>query len=247
MIQFLREELLRRLTEEQKIIMESMQTQVELNSVKNEFSLDTKQCLIIFARYPELGKVKTRLIPALGAEISTLIYKQMTEHTLEQARTLRFLRSISIEVWFAGGSDSQMKDWLGDDLDYQSQSTGDLGDRLSYAVQMAISKGSDSVVIIGTDCPDLDTETLDLGFRALQQGDLVLGPANDGGYYLIGLKRFIPELFSGIPWSTSEVLQETVKNSEKLGLKISYLPYLTDVDTAKDLAVWEKYSQILKP
>lgn len=129
---------------------------------------------------------------------------------------------------------------VGNDLDYQSQPEGGLGDRLSYALQTAIAKGGNSVITIGTDCPELDTATLDRGFRELQQHDLILGPATDGGYYLIGLQRFMPELFAGIPWSTPDVLQKTVETSEKLGLTLSYLPYLTDVDTAKDLAIWER-------
>ena len=203
-------------------------------------SSDSRQYLIVFTRYPEPGKVKTRLIPDVGAEAAALVYKQMTERTLQQARALKLLRPISIEVWFTGGSEAQMRDWLGNDLDYQSQPEGGLGDRLSYALQTAIAKGGNSVITIGTDCPELDTATLDRGFRELQQHDLILGPATDGGYYLIGMQRFIPELFADIPWSTSDVLQKTVETSEKLGLTLSYLPYLTDVDTAKDLAIWER-------
>jgi uncharacterized protein len=203
-------------------------------------SSDSRQYLIVFARYPEPGKVKTRLIPDVGAESAALVYKQMTELTLQQARALKLLRPITIEVWFTGGSEAQMRDWLGSDLDYQSQPEGGLGERLSYAFQIAIAKGGNSVITIGTDCPELDAATLDRGFRELHHHDLILGPATDGGYYLIGMQRFIPELFAGIPWSTSSVLQKTVETSEKLGLTLSYLPYLTDVDTAKDLVIWER-------
>ncbi|CAN1210509.1 TIGR04283 family arsenosugar biosynthesis glycosyltransferase [Tumidithrix helvetica PCC 7403] len=199
-----------------------------------------RECLIVFARYPEIGKVKTRLIPALGAEAATSLYKEMAEHTLEQARTLRQNReSLSIQVWFTGGSETQMQRWLGSDLEYHIQIEKDLGDRMAHALQSAIAQGYQSVAIVGTDCPELDAKILDRGFRELQEQELVLGPANDGGYYLIGLQRFVPELFAGIPWSTSEVFQRTVEIAGELGLTRFDLPSLSDVDTKADVAIWE--------
>jgi len=208
--------------------------------VLSESSFDLRQYLIVFIRYPEPGKVKTRLIPDVGAEAAAFLYKQMAEYTLQQARELQLFRPILIEVWFTGGSEAQMRNWLGDDYDYYLQPEGGLGDRLSYALQTAIAQGGNSVILIGTDCPELDTAILDRGFRELQQHDLILGPATDGGYYLIGLKRFVPQLFTDIPWSTAVVLQKTVKAAEELGLTISCLPYLTDIDTAKDIVIWER-------
>ncbi|MEE3718350.1 TIGR04283 family arsenosugar biosynthesis glycosyltransferase [Tumidithrix elongata RA019] len=199
-----------------------------------------RECLIVFARYPEIGKVKTRLIPALGAEAATSLYKEMAEHTLEQARTLRQNReSLSIQVWFTGGNETQMQAWLGNDLAYHIQIEGDLGDRMAHALQSAIAQGYQSVAIVGTDCPELDAKILDRGFRELQEQELVLGPAKDGGYYLIGLQRFVPELFAEIPWSTSEVFQRTVEIAERLGLTRFDLPSLSDIDTKADVAIWE--------
>ncbi len=196
--------------------------------------------LIIFARYPEIGKVKTRLIPDLSAEAATVIYQELAEYTLNQARSLRLIRNIAIEVWFTGGTEDQMKAWLGDDLDYQIQVGETLGDRLIYALQSTIQRGSKSILIIGTDCPELDAQILNQGFSQLQNHDLVLGAATDGGYYLIGLQKFIPELFMHIPWSTSEVLAKTLNIAQALGMSQFILPTLTDVDTAQDLEVWEK-------
>ncbi|AFY74711.1 hypothetical protein Syn7502_02773 [Synechococcus sp. PCC 7502] len=203
-------------------------------------SPDRQEHLIIFARYPTIGKVKTRLIPDLGAEATTAIYTQMAELTLKQARTLRLIRNITIEVWFTGGTKAEMQAWLGDDLDYQEQIGETLGDRLIYALKTAINNGSKSVIIIGTDCPELDAKILGQGFSQLQDHDLVLGAANDGGYYLIGLQKFVPELFINIPWSTSEVFLKTVNMAEILRMSQFVLPTLTDVDTAKDLSIWEQ-------
>jgi rSAM/selenodomain-associated transferase 1 len=196
--------------------------------------------LIIFTRYPEAGKAKTRLISALGAEGAAELHREMAEHTVAQARKLQSYCSAIIEVRFSEGDSIRMQEWLGDDLFYQSQGAGDLGDRLIHAAQFAFNHHSTSIVIIGTDCPELDAVILQKAFDELREHDLVLGPANDGGYYLIGLRRFIPEPFQGIAWSTSQVLQQTVEIATQLRLAIAYLPLLSDVDYPQDLVVWER-------
>jgi rSAM/selenodomain-associated transferase 2/rSAM/selenodomain-associated transferase 1 len=194
--------------------------------------------LIIFARYPEAGKAKTRLIPALGAEGAAALYQQMAEYLLVQVQKLQFAYPLCVEVRFAGGNRDLMQRWLGKDLMYTVQGEGDLGDRLARSFQAAFGAGVDQVVTIGTDCPDLDADLMQQAFQALANHDLVLGPALDGGYYLIGLQRSIPELFQGIAWSTSEVLQQTVAIAQSLNLSIAYLPPLSDVDRPEDLAIW---------
>jgi uncharacterized protein len=205
-------------------------------------------CLIIFARYPTVGKVKTRLIPEVGAEAATEIYQQMAEHTLTQARNLKLQIDVSICVSFTGATELEMQTWLGLDLDYQLQVGADLGDRLIHAHRTKLDQGFHNLVIIGTDCPELSTTTLNQAFTQLQTHDLVLGGAIDGGYYLIGLKKFLPKLFSNIPWSTSTVLAKTLDIAKNLGMSEFMLPTLIDVDTAQDLEVWEKVkAQILYP
>jgi rSAM/selenodomain-associated transferase 1 len=196
--------------------------------------------LIIFTRYPVPGAAKTRLIPALGAEGAANLHQQMAEHTLAQARKLQASGSVTVEVRFAGDDIARMQAWLGDDLSYQEQGAGDLGDRLARAAQSAFNQGSTRVIIIGTDCPALDTPVLQQAFHQLQQRDLVLGPAVDGGYYLVGSRRFIPEIFQEIAWSTDQVLHQTVHKAEQLGLAIAYLPLLSDVDYPSDLEIWEQ-------
>lgn len=193
------------------------------------------QQLIIFTRYPEPGKTKTRLIPALGAEGAANLQCQMTETTVEKANKLFNLMSLSVEIRFAGGNLQFMKNWLGSDLKYQEQGTGDLGERIARAFQSAFNREMKSVVIIGIDCPSLTTEIMLQAFAKITQSDVIIGPATDGGYYLIGLKKIIPELFQGINWGTSEVLSKTVAIAKNLNLVIGYLPQLSDIDRPEDL------------
>ncbi len=195
----------------------------------------SRECLIVFTRYPEPGKTKTRLIPALGAEGAANLHRQMTEQTLAQVKKLQDEHPLGVEVHFTGGNQQLMQSWLGADVVCRYQSEGDLGFRMASAFQTAFSSGKLSVAIIGTDCPSLSAKIIAQAFGALTNHDLVLGPAEDGGYYLIGLRQLIPELFTGITWGTSEVLQNTVDVAQKLDLEISYLPILADIDRPEDL------------
>lgn len=207
-------------------------------------------CLIIFTRYPVAGKAKTRLIPALGAEGAANLQRQMTEHTLAQVQTLQQQFALDVEVWFAATSarqteQQQMQNWLGNHWHYQPQQGNDLGERLLYAIQSAFVAQRQSVVTIGTDCPSLTANHIQQAFQLLSQHDLVLGPATDGGYYLIGLRRFIPDLFIGIAWSSETVLQKTVETATRLGLSIAYLDRLTDIDRPEDLGVWQAIQEAM--
>jgi uncharacterized protein len=199
--------------------------------------------LIIFTRYPEAGQTKTRLIPALGAAGAAQLHRQMTEWTIAQIRA-GDRRVRSVEVQFTGGDFQQMQDWLGTDLDYQRQSSGDLGARIIAAIQVAFAKGVERVVVIGTDCPELNAEILEQAFQALRQQDLVIGPATDGGYYLIGLSRLIPELFEGITWGTEVVFDQTIAIAQQLGLTVTRLTPLTDIDRPEDLAIWQQIKPV---
>jgi hypothetical protein len=197
-----------------------------------------RECLIIFTRYPEPGKTKTRLIPVLGAEGAATLQRQMTEDKLAEVKKLQAFYPLPVEVHFAGGNELLMQDWLGSDVTYRRQSEGDIGCRMASAFQVSFEAGMDSVVLIGTDCPDLNAPLIAQAFQVLHQHDLVLGPAQDGGYYLIGLHRLIPELFTGISWSTAEVLQQTQSIAQRLELAVAYLPLLSDIDRPEDLSVW---------
>ncbi|WP_414754907.1 TIGR04282 family arsenosugar biosynthesis glycosyltransferase [Anabaena sp. CCY 9910] len=199
-----------------------------------------QQHLIIFTRYPEPGKTKTRLIPALGSIGAANLQRQMTEYTLFQVKQLQKLINISLEMRFAGGDLQLMQDWLGADLVYQSQGDGDLGSRMARSLYDSFQGQAKQVVIIGTDCPGLNSQILAQAFEQIYTVDLVLGPAIDGGYYLIALRRFIPELFANIEWGTSQVLQQTVDIAHKLNLSYHHLPPLADVDRPDDLTIWQR-------
>ncbi|WP_319418927.1 TIGR04282 family arsenosugar biosynthesis glycosyltransferase [Pleurocapsa sp. FMAR1] len=200
-----------------------------------------RETLIIFSRYPEAGKTKTRMIPALDAKGAAELQRQMSEHTLNTARNLKSYRDITIELHFAGGNKQLMAEWLGKDLEYIPQVIGDLGYKMRSAFERAFSLGSKRVVTIGTDCPDIDRAILEAAFNSLSDRDLVIGSATDGGYYLIGLNCTIPELFADINWGTDRVLNQTKAIATQLDLNIHYLKTLSDVDRPEDLAIWQKY------
>ena len=191
--------------------------------------------LIVFTRYPEPGITKTRLIPVLGKVGAANLHRLMAGRTIARALFLENSRRLSVEIHHAGGSQQQMQDWLGTDLIYQNQIDGDLGAKMTAAFQNSFDSGVDKVAIIGTDCPDLKPEILAQAFDELSDRDLVLGPAKDGGYYLIGMRRAIPELFGGINWGTSEVFGSTRAIAQNLHLNIAYLPILADIDLPEDL------------
>ena len=193
------------------------------------------QTLIIFTRYPEPGKTKTRMIPALGAEGAAQLQRQMSEHTLKNAQEWQKVSGGKIAIYFAGGDVSLMSNWLGKNLNYYPQVTGDLGYKMQSAFNQAFDNGATKVVTIGIDCPDINLTILNQAFSSLSEHDLVLGKAEDGGYYLIGLHRLIPELFQNINWGTSQVLAQTQNIANGLNLNTAYLPTLRDVDRPEDL------------
>ena len=179
-------------------------------------------------KYPEPGQTKTRLIQALGAGGAAKLHRRLGIHT---AKTVG---SFNPEIHYSGGDLDLMHNWLGD-FKYVSQSDGDLGDRMKQAFQSGFDQGCDRIVMIGTDCPAIDVALIDRAFLALNQTDVVFGPAVDGGYYLIGLRKQILELFSNITWSTSSVLQDSLAIVNDLNLSYELLEILPDIDRPEDL------------
>jgi uncharacterized protein len=203
----------------------------------------TTNQLIVFTRYPTVGQAKTRLIPALGAAGAVELHRQMTAHTLAQVRELQQHQSLTVTIYCAGQQDqSKIVAWLGAEWQYQQQVVGDLGVRMATAFADRLQSGMQKVVIIGTDCPGLTAEIIQNAFEQLSDHELVLGPAIDGGYYLIGLRSIRPELFRDIPWSTDAVLAKTMEIAQQLHLSTALLPSLVDVDRPADLPVWELHS-----
>ncbi|BFM41037.1 TIGR04282 family arsenosugar biosynthesis glycosyltransferase [Synechocystis sp. LKSZ1] len=193
------------------------------------------QQLILFTRYPTPGQAKTRLIPALGPQGAADLHRFLTEHTLRQVQALQQTTPITLNVYFDGPSLSSMQDWLGPDISYYPQGPGDLGERMGQAFQAAFEAGAHHVVIIGTDCPGLTTELLQQAFQYLSDCDVVLGPAEDGGYYLLGLGQLIPELFRDIAWGSHLVYQQTCEKIVQKAWGYTTLPCLVDIDRPEDL------------
>lgn len=191
--------------------------------------------LIIFTRYPEPGKTKTRLIPALGEVGAANFHRQMVEFTLQHAKKLQEIQDLSLVVQFTGGNLNQMQEWLGKEISYQSQAEGDLGAKMFQAFQTAFQEQMERVIIIGTDCPHLTPDILQQGFETLKTCEMVLGPALDGGYYLIGLTRPISEIFENIAWGTETVFNQTSETAQCLDIDLILLPPLQDIDRPEDL------------
>ncbi len=196
--------------------------------------------LIVYSRFPEAGKTKTRLIPTLGAQGAADLQCAMSGHTLLTSRVAAARIDARLCVHFAGGSAQAMRRWLGDGTPYEAQGEGDLGQRMERTFQDSFARGSSATVIIGTDCPSLTPDILVAAFEGLQEHDIVIGPAADGGYYLIGLRKPLPEIFSGIDWGTETVLRQTLATLEGTEPDIHWLPPLNDIDTADDLAAWDE-------
>lgn len=200
--------------------------------------------LIIFTRYPEAHKTKTRLIPALGAEGAAALQYEMTRYTLRWVGQLRSDLGLSVEVRFEGGDEARMRDRFGNGFSYRWQGPGNLGWRMARAVQEGCRSGARRTVILGTDCPDLSPQLALTAFDRLITHDLVLGPATDGGYYLIGLRRLDDDLFSNMDWGTEHVLFDTLVRAKQLSLSVSQLETLSDVDRPEDIAVWQRARKV---
>jgi rSAM/selenodomain-associated transferase 2/rSAM/selenodomain-associated transferase 1 len=196
----------------------------------------------IFTRYPVPGQAKTRLIPALGREAAALLHRRMTELTLSKARAVRTSSDSDepeIMVCYSGSRRKNFRAWLGRDIQYFRQPSGDIGRRMEAAFKAAFQKGSKRVIAVGTDIPGLSSGILEKALTGLQNHDVVLGPAMDGGYYLIGMQSLHPELFRAWDWGTESVCNRTRATIRRLGLDLMELPLLQDSDRPENLAAMQ--------
>jgi uncharacterized protein len=184
--------------------------------------------LILFTRYPVPGEAKTRLIPAVGAATAALVHKRLTEQTVATLRAAAGL----IQIAYTGGTAAQFEEWLGSDLHYQEQVEGDLTEKLLAMLDPC------PCIFFGADTPGLTNGHVEAAVAALADHDAVIGPAEDGGYYLIGLAAPMPFLFTDMAWSTDAVFPETIKRLEAAGLRHIVLDTLSDVDRPEDLVAW---------
>lgn len=200
----------------------------------------TAERLILFTRYPEPGAAKTRLIPVLGPEGAAEFQRRLTERTAKVAEEVQIRRPLSLEIRYEGGSEAQMRQWLGPAFSFRPQSRGDIGVRMEESLKAAFKEGAQRTVIIGADIPGLTSATVIKAFEALEHHDLVIGPAADGGYYLIGataagFSRGAPYLGQGIGWGTSAVLFRTLGMARDARIAYTLLETLADVDRPEDL------------
>ncbi|HZG10289.1 MAG TPA: TIGR04282 family arsenosugar biosynthesis glycosyltransferase [Allosphingosinicella sp.] len=182
--------------------------------------------IALFAKAPVPGRVKTRLIPALGAEGAARLASEMLDHTVEEA----LASSLPVELC---GEPDPAGWYSGPPLRLSAQGEGDLGQRLHRAAARVLAK--EPVLLIGADCPALDRHRLRAAAQALEHHDAVLHPAQDGGYALLGLRRFDASLFQAVAWSTSAVAAETLARIEALGWTVDIRETLTDIDEPSDL------------
>jgi len=190
-------------------------------------------------KFPRPGAVKTRLIPAVGAERACELYRALVRHTLATAAELARLADVAVEVRLADAPDAEAaRGWLGEGVAIREQGDGDLGARMERATREALAEGAAAAVVIGADCPQLTAADLGATLDMLRENDVVLGPAVDGGYYLVGLRRPQPELFHDVAWSTASVLTQTLAAAKRSALKCHLLKRLGDVDEPDDLATW---------
>ena len=189
--------------------------------------------LIIFVKNPILGKVKTRLAATIGDQRALAIYKQLLEKTKQETTNLEADKV----VYYSDHIDNSDL-WKNQLYDKEVQVPGDLGLKMASAFKKAFQDGYQRVSIIGSDCYEMSQTHLEAAFKMLKRNDAIIGPAKDGGYYTIGMSRYIPELFKNKAWSTETVGADTIKNFENLALSYEVLPTLNDVDTESDLGPW---------
>jgi rSAM/selenodomain-associated transferase 1 len=198
--------------------------------------------LIIFIRFPCPGKVKSRLARTIGPEKATVFYQLCVQKIASE------LDQVSGEVnkylSYSDNSDKgETRYWIGSRFSLIPQAEGDLGHRLEQSFQSFLEGVSRKVIIMASDVPDLSKDIINDAMSALDNHDLVIGPCNDGGYYLIGMKKTHNELFKGIYWGTDKVLEQTLAIACNQGLSVFSLITLRDIDTEDDLGEWVRSSE----
>ena len=203
-----------------------------------------KAVLAVFLKAPRPGAVKTRLVPELGEAAAARLYRALAESVLagtrpgpgEYERLFFFTPAearAEMEAWFPGEA------WI-------AQEGADLGARMSSACDEAFRRGAGRVAIVGSDVPGLSRDDVGVALASLRNHDLVLGPARDGGYYLIGLGHRRPALFEGVAWGTGSVFAATTERAAALGLSVRVLEERRDIDTVEDVrAEWARLRPLL--
>ncbi|MFC5269817.1 TIGR04282 family arsenosugar biosynthesis glycosyltransferase [Adhaeribacter terreus] len=197
--------------------------------------MQAKKALIIFIRNPELGKVKTRLAATVGDENALLIYEELLRYTMQITENLPVRKML-----FYADKIAENDCWPTTAFDKFLQQPGDLGMRMQAAFEKAYAEGASQIMIIGSDCYELSEALVNKAFTKLETHDAVIGPAADGGYYLLGFSRPNHSVFQNKNWSTDSVFQTTIQDLERENFSYFVLPVLNDVDEEKDLGELRK-------
>jgi hypothetical protein len=190
---------------------------------------------MVFVRNPVLGKVKTRLARTIGDDRALEIYHALVSHTVGVSLSVNCDRA----VFFSDHIDND-EFWPKEDFRKEVQQGEDLGVRMMNGFSRAFRWGYKNVAIIGSDCPELSSKIIETAFSELNDHDVVIGPASDGGYYLLGMKKLHPQLFVSKQWSTENVMLDTVLDLKKNNLSYALLETLSDIDEEKDLSLLHK-------
>ncbi len=192
------------------------------------------RCLLFFVRNPKRGAVKSRLAGVLGEEVAVGLYKNFILDMLSTLEKGGFSCSV---CFYPANALADIKEVLGAPYRYLPQQGANLGERMEHSFSQVFSAGFGRAVLIGSDLPDLPLDIIDEAFASLQRVDAVVGPALDGGYYLIGFKKdsFTPEVFRDMPWGTETVLQQTIGVLKNHRRSVHLLPSWDDIDSLEDL------------
>lgn len=190
----------------------------------------SKTLLMVFIKNPVAGRVKTRLAASIGDANALQIYKTLLDYTRRVARDVNSDR----QVWYSSKIDRR-DEWSENEFEKKLQSKGDLGERMADAFQQGFSDGYEKVVIIGSDCAELTAAHIEEAFMALDNNEAVIGPSEDGGYYLLGLSGYIEEIFRNVEWSTASVFNATTRILSQQATPYQVLERLNDIDTIDDL------------
>jgi rSAM/selenodomain-associated transferase 1 len=200
------------------------------------------RCVILFVKLPGPGKVKSRLAREMDDALVRRLYECMVLDTIDMLEQA----NVPFRICFdPPDAQERVQQWLGHAYAYMPQNGEDLGERMERAFISVFSEGVEEALLIGSDIPSLNAAMINEAFQSLSFRDAVIGPANDGGYYLIGFKKsaFAPALFRSMTWSTKMVFRETVARLEKASLAVHRLPELTDIDTLRDVEAFLSHAE----
>ena len=196
----------------------------------------TDKALIIFVRYPEPGKVKTRLAESTNGDFACDVYKIFTQNIFGEISSLKYFNNY---VFYTEEKDKdKIIKWTNNEFVCFPQQGNDLGERMLNAFRIVFNQQNQKAIIIGTDIPDLSKEIISEAVDVLDENDIVIGPSYDGGYYLLGMKKIYKYLFENIEWSSNSVFGSTIDKAKSTNLKVKELQLLRDIDTKKGLDNW---------